>query len=145
MIEESSVEEEQDAEDEEALFAVLERRAIGRRVRFVAENFGRTPAIIKAVQWKLHPRATLPPHPQFGTDTKVFQVLHPGAHKTPTKAPPLTYRFDWSEPHVVYGRITYEDVFHVVHTSAFLYLIETSPAGTQHLPLDGFAEYLSWD
>ncbi len=136
---------EEDQEDVEAVVDVIERRAVGHKVRLFAENFGRTPAILKSVQWHVRPREDLPDDPQFDQDEAIHQILNPGSGKTPTKAQPLIYRFDWDKPHVAYGRIVYEDVFHAAHSSGFLYLIETSAKGTQHLPIDGFPNYLRWD
>lgn len=116
-----------------------------RRYRLFVENFGRTPAIVKAVQWTLRPLKGLPAKPPYVADLPVHQVLHPNAPKTPTKADPVDYH-TWDESHVIFGRVTYEDVFHRTHTSGFLYLIEGDEGeGFQHLSLDGYPKYLAWD
>ncbi|MGB7542789.1 MAG: hypothetical protein WBM28_12335 [Burkholderiales bacterium] len=119
---------------------------LGRKVHFVVDNFGRTPAIVRNVEWKLCTKSQLLQEPEYGNGKLIFLMLHPGEKLKRTKADLIDYRIDWTEPHFIYGRVIYEDVFHRIRKSGFLFEIKKG-AGTdfEHFPVEGFPDYDYWE
>lgn len=115
--------------------------------RLFVDNPGRTIAVINSVQWRVLPMAQLPDIPDYGEATVVFQPLHPDEEKVPTKAPPMYYMHDWNEPHVIFGRIVYQDAFRETHASGFLFeILRGHGAHYQHVAVadERYKKYYQW-
>lgn len=108
-----------------------------------AENYGRTPAIVKEVRWQVCPLASIPETPDYATCNRApsYLVLSP-QQRWRTKARGQ-YRLDWTEPHAIYGRLYYEDVFRRPHSSGFL--LRLKPDTREHFPIEGYPKHTHWD
>lgn len=123
--------------------AINDARHYGPPWRMQIQNFGRTPGFVKKVEWGVCPKA------QFDFDSLVSKILKSGKLKhwmkpiveiqevfPPTSvSEPFPYRHvspDRVPGEVMFGRITYEDVFGDEHFSTFALLHDeshTTPIG----------------
>lgn len=128
---------------------VRREREEGVLIRLEFGNYGRTPAFLKEVEWGISPQNALPTNPVYNNRLANRLVALPGTREN-TEASYIC-KFDWKEPHALYARFTYEDIFGKTHKSSLLVSIRvTRPqagrsTAVSHPPIDGYPEYVKWD
>ena len=123
------------------------QRQEGLLVRLQFGNYGRTPAFLKIVEWEVRPESTLPATPTYSN--RIMNEMTVLTGDTPNTEASYLARIDWNEPHVLYARFTYEDIYSSTHQSSGIWRIRPSgPLGgvvAAHPPLGGFPEYVKWN
>jgi hypothetical protein len=116
------------------------------RIQFI--NYGRTPAFLKEVEWGVSPIGTLPAVPTYPNRMLNHMIVRPQMGEN-TEAGYLALP-DWKEPHALYARFTYEDIFGKTHKSGLLTQVKVSRDPEKglvasHPPIGGHPEYVKWN
>jgi hypothetical protein len=115
------------------------------RIPIEIVNYGRTPAFVKEIKWGLCAEADLPAKATYAHHIHLDHVLSPHATPHATRAT-IDCRHDWDEkePHVIYGRVFYADIFKNKCESGFLVRVVSNGQSFEYSSIVKDASFTIW-